>query len=68
MINEKINKSFLNIISPPSFNKNLAITQPLNVPMYYYNKHLFPIQAFYKVINYSIVGFMKISIYFKSKK
>jgi len=33
MINEKINKSFLNIISPPSFNKNSAITQLLNVPI-----------------------------------
>ena len=32
MINEKINKSFLNIISPPPFNKNSAITQLLNVP------------------------------------
>ena len=27
MNNEKINKSFLNILSPPSFYRNLAITQ-----------------------------------------
>ena len=33
MINEKINKSFLNILSPPSFIKNSAITQLLNVPI-----------------------------------
>ena len=37
MINEKINKSFLNIISPPSFNKNLATTQLSNVPKKNYN-------------------------------
>jgi len=32
MINEKINKSFLNIISPPFLFRSLAITQLLNVP------------------------------------
>ena len=32
MINEKINKSFLNILSPPFF-WSLAITQLLNVPI-----------------------------------
>ena len=40
MINEKINKSLLNIISPPSFFWNLAITQLLNVPTYNYTKHI----------------------------